>query len=184
MVGREYDPCFRPEFQAQNPDVVGMIAIAAADRSTQWESSGANASDENKLGAFREYFSWYLDSHSLMPGIPEIVLTPHKRALKTKRLQVVTNLNDFLRENKDEFNYLPFYTIERTNQGIKELVDGLLSAKGLKYKTSDIFYHAKINKETGFMQIVELSDPFPMSDTVRFNDPAFRFVRPPPTVTR
>jgi alpha-tubulin suppressor-like RCC1 family protein len=178
MVGRPYDPCFRPEFQAQNPDVVGMISIASADRANLWRES------DRYMAPFKDYFSWYTDSHSVIPAVPEIILTPYKRALETKVRQHIPVANTFLKEKRDEFNYLPFYSIARTDDNIKRVVDSLLSTKGLKHQSSDRMFHAKINRETGFMQILEFSEPFPMSDTVRFTDPAFRFVRPPATVTR
>jgi hypothetical protein len=167
-IPKTYDACFTEAFRILNPDVVGMIGIASIDRHS--------LIDHIKGGEFDDkYYNTYLDSHSLIPGVPEIVLYPFKGPLMKPYTQTIPNYGEYLTKFQDILNFKPLKVIKRELGIMHDTIDALMSADGLDGN------HMKVNKETGFFQILELSTaPFPIADTPRFTDPAFRFVRPAP----
>ena len=75
LAGRDYDPCFKPDFRAAHPDVSGMIGIADMDRRTFLEI----VNDFKQGTPLRKYFNQYVSAYtdrSYRPGIPEVILHP------------------------------------------------------------------------------------------------------------
>ena len=169
LKGREYDPCLTDAFQAANPDVVGMIGIARQDRIAFQKQV---VTDPH----YKTYVGQYTDSHSLVGGIPELVLMPHTRALAKDAVTTIAELTSYASKATPYLNYALLHVMKRTDDTIKSFIDQLLSPEGFPYQESHI--HAKLNQETGFYQILELSTPFPVADTVHYAGPGFRFTRP------
>jgi len=166
---RSYDMCLTDAFKRTNADVVGIMGFSAIDKGNQMRLA------EGKIKQYKNYFNTYLDSHSLKPGIPEIALFPFRSTLAAPFVHEIPNIKEYISKFVYVLNFVPLYTEERTTANIKKAMDDLMSPTGLNGK------RAKVNKETGFYQLINFSGvPFPEADSPRFTDPAFRFVRPAP----
>ncbi len=66
----------------------------------------------------------------------------------------------------------------RTSAAIKEFISKITSPDGFNHGAAT--YHAKINAETGFYQVVEYSDDFPSTTDLQIREAPFRFQRTPP----
>ena len=82
LNGRPDDPCFRPDFLNQNPDISGMIAIANDDREQfhSYERMVRSFEAENpgiELGFYSKYDDASKPSkYTKGGGIPELILYP------------------------------------------------------------------------------------------------------------
>ena len=166
---RTYDTCLTDEFKQANTDVVGIMGFSTIDKPYLMEAA------EGKLKQYKNYFNTYLDSRSLIPSIPEIAMFPFRSTLAAPFVHEIPDVKEYISKFVYVLNYVPLYTEERNRENIQKAIDALMSPKGLNGKK------AKVNKETGFYQLINFSGvPFPEADSPRFTDPAFRFVRPAP----
>ena len=145
-VGREYDPCV--DYTKVSKDVSGMLAIAKADAETL---RGSRAMFQNWVN---KYFTTYKDSRGLV-GVPEFVL--HPRMDKTERTEKITDFQPWYRANRNGFNYTYLHVMQYNPSSVQALMDEFMSDDGLDLG-DDEPYHLKLNKKTGFFQIVEFSN--------------------------
>lgn len=132
LTGRRYDPCFNHKFLTQNPDIVGMIGIAGQDRAAFVEKI---KTDKTFQSYANKYFSTYTDSHSLYPGIPEIILYPRvarnldsvDTILETDTMQ---GFVDWFRENEDTVGvaYSMYHAVPvRSRDALQKFLDGKIA---------------------------------------------------------
>ena len=103
LKGREYDPCFKPEFLKENPNVHGWIALTAAD-----SREVLNAIKQGKLDA--KDIPMVEDSRGVR-GPPEIALYP----LKTRSLKdiFIDHPAQWKSSKQGEYNYEHVVTLKR-----------------------------------------------------------------------
>jgi hypothetical protein len=103
LKGREYDPCFKPEFLRAFPNVHGWIALTAAD-----SKEVLTAIKQRKLDA--STITLVEDSRGVR-GPPEIALYP----LKTRSLQdvFIEHPQEWKASKKGEYNYVHVATLKR-----------------------------------------------------------------------
>ena len=146
VKGHPYDPCV--DYSIVPKEVAGMIGIAENDAETLAKHKAFFSDWTNK------YFTTYKDSRGLI-GVPEIVL--HPLIEKVDKTEPITDFEAWYRANKSKFNYNYIHIFNNEEMSTsQELMDQFLSEKGLDLG-DDEPYHLKINKKTGFFQIVELS---------------------------
>jgi hypothetical protein len=174
--GHGYDPCFREEFVQAHPTVTGIIAISGADRNSLVRQLKTGVASDDLKGAVNRYFSFYRDSHSMAPGVPEIILFPRRKRLPRYSQEIKTMfsefgefpLGDFPRDDaipelvnwvdrqvdddrQPTFTYRLFAMIPRTEAGrIRDLIDS-----GMRKGDSDSGptaqgYAIRIDATTGF----------------------------------
>ena len=170
MEGRKYDPCFNHKFISENPDVVGMIAMAGLDRRTFATQAATAGTTLNKH--YNKYFSTYTDSHNLVPGIPEIILHPRNPRItrefdnsgipsielveETSTFTADTALGEWfkVKKNADSVPYLLYHIFQgRNDKDIEDYMTQLTSTDGLDGQ------HAQIDKITGFYVLREFATP-------------------------
>ena len=170
--GRAYDPCFRDRFLKQNPSVTGMIAIAGADREVLLAQMVIDGMDSGMGYYYNKYFSLYTDSHSLLPGVPEIILYPRKtRASKDTKVPMstfsdafnpdaptpadVANLFEYVKQKRNIYSYKLYSIIPRQNSAqIIDLINQGFSKPDVAPGTnllSMMDYPIRIDKTTGFL---------------------------------
>ena len=149
--GREYDPCI--DFSKVPKDVSGMVAIAGQDARTLDRSKSLYRSYFNK------YFTTFKDSKNRV-GVPEIIL--HPRLDKKERTEQILDFEPWYKKNSKDLNFQHLKLLTNTKLEIETTIDDLLSDEGADMQGT--IYHAKINKQTGFFQIVELSDTFAVAE--------------------
>jgi hypothetical protein len=171
-LGRAYDPCFRDRFLKNNPSVTGMIAIAAADREVLIAQLAVDGMESGLGFYYNKFFSLYTDSHSLLPGVPEIILYPRKtRAKKETKVSMglfgdtfnpdaptpadVSNLFAYVRQKPNIYSYKMYSIIPRQNaRDIIDLIDQGFAkpdaAPGARLPTM-FDYPIRIDKTTGFL---------------------------------
>ncbi len=183
--GNAYDPCFKPKFIKENPDVLGLIAIPDTDAESFIRRTKAGTLVEPSL---YNYIGQYTTRNSMLGAVPEIVLHPRIRPHDPIQEVNTFNIGEFgswIRDHKDILTFLPFWTMPRGDDSeIKKVMDALLSPEGFT-GANGVVSHAKVNRETGFYQIIELSNPFEQTDQARYidhedtePDPLFLFGRP------
>ena len=103
LEGREYDPCFKPKFLKEFPNVHGWIALTAAD-----SREVLNAIKQRKLDS--KYIPMVEDSRGVR-GPPEIALYP----LKTRSLEdvFIEHPEQWKASNHGEYNYEHVVTLKR-----------------------------------------------------------------------
>ncbi len=170
--GRGYDPCFRDRFLKNNPSVTGMIAIAAADREALLAQLAIDGMDSGLGFYYNKFFSLYTDSHSMLPGVPEIILYPRKtRAKKETKVSMdsfseafdpdaptpadVANLFAYVKQKPNIYSYKMYSIIPRQNaQQIIDLINQGFAkpdvAPGARVP-SMFDYPIRIDKTTGFL---------------------------------
>lgn len=95
--GREFDPCFTPQFMKKHPNVLGMIAIAEND------ARGFQKRKEKVTDAMKPYIHMKSDSKGLL-GVPEIILHPLQKRLDH---DLITQEGDVLKTNYEVVDVLP-----------------------------------------------------------------------------
>lgn len=136
LVGREYDPCFTEKFVAANPDVVGMITIADNDRGKLlklWEND-----------MMAKYVPTYLDSQSLLPGVPEIILFPRvtRKEINTD-IPKQTHITEWLRTTADDISFIPYHISEgeeASNEALRAFLDGKIASGNITIDKTTGFY--------------------------------------------
>lgn len=147
IKGRDYDPCI--DYSKVPEDVSGMVAIAKIDADELFN----NKSDYQDY--YNKYFATFKDSRGVT-GVPEIIL--HPRIDKTERNETITDFKEWYNINKADLNFSHLHILPNMRGMVEGFIDKILSSEGVDL--GDGFYHAKMNKRTGFFQIVELSDKF------------------------
>lgn len=164
IKGRHYDPCLNEKFAKENPDIIGMIAIAGTDRAAFMDKLEADAEFRTYLN---RYFSGYMDSHSLYPGIPEIILYPRTTRNATDvttSFASVTSYSEAIKlvRDKEDTVYIPEHIIPvRSRDALRLYLD-------INTKNGNI----KIDKSTGFFVVAKhfsppglLEDPNKMAES-------------------
>lgn len=170
--GRGYDPCFRDRFLKNNPSVTGMIAISPTDREILLAQLAIDGTESGLGFYYNKFFSLYTDSHSLLPGVPEIILYPRKtRATKETKVSMntfsdafnpdvpspadVANLFEYIKRKPNIYSYKMYSIIPRQNaQEIVDLIEQGFAkpdaAPGARLPTM-FDYPIRIDKTTGFL---------------------------------
>lgn len=147
LQGYAYDPCV--DYSIVPKDVAGMVAIAQDDAYTVRTNPRMFAS------FFNTYFTTYKDSRGTV-GVPEFVL--HPLIEKVGKQEQITDFKAWYSANKSKFNYNYLHIFKSTDITVTQnLMDEFLSKKGLDLGDEEP-YHLKMNKKTGFFQVVELSN--------------------------
>jgi ankyrin repeat protein len=170
LIGREYDPCFNHEFLVANPDVTGMIAIAGADRTSLVRILTERPDFKQYLNT---YFSTYTDSHSLYPGIPEIILYPRvTRSDGDVNVEFPpesenTAIENWLKSNTSSLSFVPYKTFEKRNEkALKIFLEQRIKNNEITIDKSTGFYVDKADHETPDHQLpseefARMSESFP-----------------------
>jgi hypothetical protein len=103
LKGREYDPCFKPEFLEQFPDVHGWIAVTAADSKEVLEAIKQKKLDSSTITL--------VEDDRKVRGPPEIALYP----LKTRSLTdlIIEHPEEMIASKQGEYNYKHVVTLKR-----------------------------------------------------------------------
>lgn len=178
------DPCLTEVYSKTFPDVTGILALEGVDV----EEQNTFLDDPDHVNkAFVRYMGTQVgmitdstqrfDERKPLQGVPEIILRPMSRSLKTSYTTPNGKLAEFVELNKDVLNYKELAALPRRpgdETGIEDFMKRILSLGGYNG------YHAAIDKQTGFYRVKELSAPFESTATVvRKNEPAFVFRRNP-----
>ena len=148
ITGKDYDPCIN--YKLVDANVRGIVAIAEKD-------AAALQYNWNKYRPyFNKYFTTFTDARGVH-GVPEIIL--HPRMDNTARNEKIDDFKEWYIKNKHNLNFSHLHIPENNKNKLKEDLNSLLSEEGLNLGEDEV-YHAKLNKKTGFFQIVELSDDF------------------------
>ena len=148
MDGRAYDPCFQTEFVRENPDVLGMIAIANADRDRlhYWFKT------KGVVEFVSQYASLYEDNskNGKIGGIPEIILYPLNGRRHNVRLDVPSSPIEELKFRGDNCIYSEYHVMfgKSSSVDFTKYINDLLSEGG--YNTGTRVLRAQIDKTTGF----------------------------------
>lgn len=135
LKGREYDPCFKPKFLKQYPNVHGWVALTAAD-----SREVVNAIKQGKLDA--KDIPMVEDSRGVR-GPAEIALYP----LKTRSLEdvFIEHPTAWKASKQGEYNYEHVVTL----------------ARHCKDRAEFMQEHAHYNPKTGFYSMKDASRTFP-----------------------
>ncbi len=174
--GHAYDPCFRDTFIEAHPTVTGIIAIAGGDRNSLVRQLKTEVASADLKGAVNRYFSFYRDSHSMAPGVPEIILFPRRKRLPDYNQEIKTMFSEFgdfplgdypqhehvphltswVKNQVDDdgeptFTYHLFSMIPRTEAGrIRDLIDTGMRKKDAGAGLTTQSYPMRIDPTTGF----------------------------------
>ena len=162
LTGRIYDPCFNHKFLSLNPDVVGMIGIAGQDRAAFVDK----IKDDTTFQSYaNKYFSAYTDSHSLYPGIPEIILYPRvARDLASVNTTLKTadfgSFMEWFNENKDTaaVAYTVYHTIPvRSRDALQKFLDEKIAAGVVHVDKTTGFFIASTDTDRPLLASSEMS---------------------------
>jgi hypothetical protein len=103
LKGREYDPCFKPEFLQQYPNVHGWVAVTAADSKEVLSAIKQRKLDPSTITL--------VEDGRGVRGPPEIALYP----LKTRSLQdvFIEHPAEWKAAKQGEYNYTHVATLKR-----------------------------------------------------------------------
>lgn len=143
LSGRDYDPCFKPEFRAAHPDVSGMIAIADMDRKT-FLGTVRNYKEPTPLRDYlNQYVSAYTDATG-KPGVPELILHPFVvRPTEDMLTPSSQTLTGWYGAHEDKASYRLWHTVKRTDSDILQFLEQI-TGKGLNGS------RVKLDTRTGF----------------------------------
>jgi len=152
VKGFDYDPCV--DYSKVPLDVSGMIAIAHQDASRLEEIK------HSYHPYFNKYFTTFKDARGVV-GVPEIIL--HPRLDKKERTENIPNINKWYDANKKDLNYVFLHKVTNDRTSLEDLMMALTSSSGLVIDGRT--YHVKLNKETNFFQVIEMSNTFPIAES-------------------
>jgi hypothetical protein len=118
LSGRRYDPCFKPDFRADHPDVSGMIDIVDMDRKN-FQNIVYNYEEGSALRTyFNKYVSLYTDD-KFKSGIPELILHPLvARGAEDTVTPRGTNVEAWYDMHEDTASYAIWRVIPRDDKSI------------------------------------------------------------------
>ena len=151
VTGFDYDPCV--DYSKAPTDIAGIVAIARQDA----DKLGFQKYEYQPY--FNKYFTTFKDARGIV-GVPEIIL--HPRLDKTERNEKIPNLQKWYQSNKTDLNYLFLHSLVNNNKELEDFMDKITSTSGIIIDGKT--YHAKINKQTNFFQLVEASDKIPIAE--------------------
>lgn len=170
----DYDPCFTDKFMKENPDVTGMIAIAAEDAKRFRFMHAASPK-------FNQYCFVYTDSRGEF-GVPEIILYPRRTLDNTKTMDS-KDLNE-INAALPDLSYLPYHIMQHRDEGkLATIIDAGLAGSPMKDLVGfddELF----IDKTTGFYisKLNYTGDPSRLSkdrSTMSFDNTTFKIYGKP-----
>ena len=183
--GKKYDPCINFE-KVKDDAVVGMIAIAGLDAKTlkkllanleDEEENNNNNNDSKKRHReiyYNTYYQLYKDSRGMI-GVPEIILYPRKTIVHEGIVEQITDYSEFMINNQELFNYNLFHIVKGADD-LQVVMEELINNS---FKVDDETYGVGINKETGFYQLLNLTDksvPIDKDNDLEAKHKEFKFV--------
>ena len=151
--GRAYDPCLSLGFMKEYPDVVGMLGIAGIDRNELIDNLKQKPGN-TLVDSINTYFGVYQDTHSLTPGVPELVLYPRRtRGVKeitgTPAIYMVSDFYKWFADHETEYIYKPYRVFgTRDTSIIKRFLDERFADQSIQ-----------LDATTGFFVDTDLADP-------------------------
>lgn len=124
LKGREYDPCFKPAFLKEHPNIHGWMAIAGADAKEVLTAIRQRKLDGSTIQI--------LEDARGIRGPPEIALYPLK--VRSTEDVFVTHPQEWKAKHRGEYNYTSVATLKR----------------GCDDRERFLREHARFDRATGF----------------------------------